>query len=79
MDTKSHKTELKSSRNYSTNHWGKPERAPLRSVVDVGGTSVAFLTIYTTYTVVGWWYKRRTPDNLSYTHGGWLVVQALYA
>ena len=33
-------------------YWGEPERAPHRSVVDVGGTSVAYPTIYTAYTVV---------------------------
>ena len=32
--------------------WGTPERAPHRSVVDVGGTSIACPTIYVTYTVV---------------------------
>ena len=32
-------------------NWGEPERAPHRSVVDVGGTSVASSTIYATYTV----------------------------
>ena len=45
------------------------------SVVDVGGTSVACLKIYATYTVVGWWYERRMPDNLHYIHGVWLVVR----
>ena len=35
----------------STCNWGEPERAPHRSVVDVGGTSVACPTIYDTYTV----------------------------
>ena len=35
-------------------YWGKPERAPHRLVVDVGGTSFACLTIYATYTVFGW-------------------------
>ena len=35
----------------ATVYWGEPERAPHRSVVDVGGTSVACLTIYDTYTV----------------------------
>ena len=34
-------------------NWGEPEGAPHRSVVDVGGTSVACLTIYATYTVFG--------------------------
>ena len=41
----------------------------------VSGTSIACPKIYTTYTVVGWWYKRRMPDNLHYIHGVWLVVR----
>ena len=44
--------------------WGEPERAPHRSVVDVGGTSVACPKIYATYMVVGWWYECRMLDNL---------------
>ena len=55
-------------------YWGKPERAPRRSVVDVGGTSVACPTIYAAYTVVGWWYERCILDNLRYICGVWLFV-----
>ena len=33
-------------------NWGEPEGAPHRSVVDVGGTSVAYPTIYATSTVI---------------------------
>ena len=64
---------LSLSRSASGN-WGKPERASHRSVVDVDGTSVACLTIYATYTVVGWWYEYRMLDNLRYIHDVWLVV-----
>ena len=60
---------------YANCNWGEPERAPHRLVVDVGGMSVTCLTIYATYTVVGWWYERRMPDNLHYIHGVWLVVR----
>ena len=56
-------------------HWGEPERAPHRSVVDVGGMSVACLTIYGTYTAVGWWCERHMLDNLHYKYGVWLVVR----
>ena len=53
-------------------NWGKPERTPHRSVVDVGGTSIACPTIYTTYTVVswlvGWWYERPMLNNLRFIH-----------
>ena len=57
------------------NNQGEPERAPHRLVVDVGGTSVAFPTIYATYTVVGWWYERRMLANLCYIHDIWLVIR----
>ena len=53
---------------------GKPERAPHRSVVDVGGTSVACPAIYNTYMVVGWWYKHCMLNNICYKHGVWLVA-----
>ena len=61
---------------HQPNHyWGKPERAPHGSVVNVGGTSVTYPTIYATHTAVGWWYERRMSDNLHYIHGVWLVVR----
>ena len=54
--------------------WGKPESTPHRSVVDVDGPSVACLTIYATYVVVGWWYEHHMFDNLCYIHRVWLVI-----
>ena len=46
-------------------------------MVVVGSMSIAWPTIYTTYTVVGWWYERHMPDNLHYIHGVWLVVRPI--
>ena len=61
-------------------YWGEPERAPHRSVVDVGGTSVTCPTIYTTYTVVGWWCELRMHVRQFTLHTQWLlVVQASHA
>ena len=57
--------------------WGEPERAPHKSVVNVGwwllvrASRVRQFTLHNT--VVGWSYERRVPDNLLYKYGSyWL-------